>query len=154
VETPKVAGTIVPAPLIFLCSLVLGVVISFFFPAPIWPGIWVRLIGVLILVLGIWLAALALRTLSRHKTSSEPWKPTTKLVQDGPYRFSRNPIYLSFALMYLGLSCLLNSLPALIMLVPVLVVVDRTQILKEERYLEAVFSEEYRQYRSRVRRWI
>jgi protein-S-isoprenylcysteine O-methyltransferase Ste14 len=154
VETPKAAGAVVPAPLLFLGGLILGVVITFFFPTPIWPGIWVQLLGVLVLVLGIWLTVSAFRTLSRHKTSPEPWKPTAKLVQDGPYSFSRNPVYLSFALMYLGFSCVLNSLFALIIFVPVLVVVDRTQTRREERYLEAIFNEEYRRYKSKVRRWI
>ena len=153
-ETPKAAGAALPAPLTFLGGLILGVVIGFFFPEPIWSGIWIQLLGVLVLILGMCLTTSALRTLARHKTSAEPWKPTAELVQDGPYGFSRNPIYLSFALMYLGLSCIFNSLFALVMLVPVLIVVDRTQMPKEERYLEAVFDEEYRRYKSKVRRWI
>jgi protein-S-isoprenylcysteine O-methyltransferase Ste14 len=154
VQTPKAAGAVVPAPLLFLSGLILGVVINFFLPALIWPGIWVQLLGALVLVLATWLTVSALRTLARHKTSPEPWKPTAELVQDGPYSFSRNPIYLSFALMYLGFSCVFNSLFALIVFIPVLIVVDRTQMQREERYLETVFDEEYRRYKSRVRRWI
>jgi protein-S-isoprenylcysteine O-methyltransferase Ste14 len=153
-ETPEVAGSAVPPPVIFLGGLILGAVINFFFPTLIWPGIWVQLLGVLVLALGIGLIAWAFRTFARHKTPPGPWAPTVTLVQDGPYGFSRNPIYLSFALIYLGLSFLFNYLPALILFVPVMIVADRKQILREERYLEAKFKEEYRSYKSKVRRWI
>lgn len=71
-----------------------------------------------------------------------------------PYRFTRNPIYLSFAITYVGLAFVFNSLPALILLVPLIVGFDRTQILREERYLEGEFGEEYLRYKERVRRWI
>ncbi len=153
-ETPKAAGAVVPPPLFFLGGFILGVVINFFFATPIWPGILVQLLGVLVLVLGVWLLTSAFRTLARHKTRPDPWEPTAELVQDGPYSFSRNPIYLSFALMYLGFSCIFNSLFALIVFALVLIVVDRKQIQREERYLEAKFNEEYRRYKSKVRRWI
>lgn len=132
----------------------MGAVINFYFPTLIWPGIWIRVFGVLLLALGLGLGAWAFRTFVRHKTPPGPWAPTVELVQDGPYRFSRNPIYLSFALNYLGFSCIFNYLPALILFVPVVIVADRKQILREERYLEAKFNEEYRSYKSRVRRWI
>jgi protein-S-isoprenylcysteine O-methyltransferase Ste14 len=153
-EIPRAAGVGVPPPVVFLGGLILGGIVNFFFSTPIWPGIWVQLLGVMILVVGLSLFATTFRTLGRHKTSPEPWEPTTELVQDGPYRFSRNPMYLSFALMYLGLSCVFNSLPALVLFVPVMMVVDRRQILREERYLEVKFDGEYRDYTLRVRRWV
>jgi protein-S-isoprenylcysteine O-methyltransferase Ste14 len=107
-----------------------------------------------VLAFGIGLMAFANRTLVRHKTPINVVDPTTELVTDGPYNFSRNPIYLSFALIYLGATFILNSLPALIILVPVVIATDRNQILREERYLEAKFTEEYHRYKSKVRRWI
>jgi len=76
------------------------------------------------------------------------------LVQDGPYRFSRNPIYLSFALMYLGASLIVNSLLPLVVLVLMVVRWDRVQIPREERYLQERFGEEYNRYKAKVRRWI
>lgn len=132
----------------------MGAVINFFFPTPIWPSIWVRILGVFVLALGLGLGAWAFRTFARHKTPPGPRAPTVALVQDGPYGFSRNPIYLSFALMYLGFSCIFNYLPALILFVPVVILADRKQIQREERYLEAKFNEEYRSYKSKVRRWV
>ena len=132
----------------------MGVVINFFLPTPIWPGIWTQLFGTAPLVLGIWLFASGIGTLRRHKTPPEPWKPSVELVQDGPYRFTRNPIYVSFAAIYLGVSFIFNSSLALIMLIPVLVLFDRKQIPREERYLEEKFGEEYNRYKAKVRRWI
>ncbi len=153
-ETSKAAGAFFPPPFLFLSGFILGAIVGFFFPTPIWPDLWVRLLGVLVLALGLWLTTSAFRTLVRHKTSPDPMEPTTELVQDGPYSSSRNPIYLSFALLYLGLSCIFNSLLTLFVLLPILIVVDRKQIRSEERYLEAKFNEEYRRYKSKVRRWI
>ena len=83
-----------------------------------------------------------------------PWEPSVELVQDGPYRFSRNPIYLSFAMMYLGASFIFNSVILLVVLALVLVLFDRTQIPREERYLQEKFGEEYSRYRAKVRRWV
>jgi protein-S-isoprenylcysteine O-methyltransferase Ste14 len=153
-ETPEVAGSVVPPPVIFLVGFISGAVINFFLPTPIWPGIWVRILGALVLALGLGFGAWAFRTFARHKTPPGPWAATVALVQDGPYGFSRNPIYLSFALEYLGFSFIFNSVPSLILFVPVVIVADRKQILREERYLEGKFKEEYRIYKSKVRRWI
>ena len=73
---------------------------------------------------GLGLGAWSFRTFARHKTPPGPWAPTVALVQDGPYGFSRNPIYLSFALEYLGFSCIFNYLAARILFIPVVLVAD------------------------------
>jgi protein-S-isoprenylcysteine O-methyltransferase Ste14 len=83
-----------------------------------------------------------------------PWSPTSALVTDGPYRFSRNPVYLSFAIVYLGFSLLLNSAYILVMLLIVVGLFDRFQIPREERYLRGVFGKEFESYSARVRRWL
>ena len=80
-------------------------------------------------------------------------QPATSLVITGPFRFSRNPLYLSLTILFAGLSLVVNTLWGFIALVPVLVVLHFGVILREERYLEAKFGESYRQYRSQVRRW-
>jgi protein-S-isoprenylcysteine O-methyltransferase Ste14 len=84
--------------------------------APIWPGTVIRVIGILPLLLGVALSAWAGATFRRHVTALMPWTRATALVTDGPYGFSRNPIYLSFVLMYLGLSFIFDSAYVLIML--------------------------------------
>jgi protein-S-isoprenylcysteine O-methyltransferase Ste14 len=81
-------------------------------------------------------------------------RPTTAIVFTGPYRFTRNPMYLGLALLQAGLAMVTNSLWPLLTLAPVIVAVRRLVIDREERYLEAKFGEEYRAYKARVRRWV
>jgi protein-S-isoprenylcysteine O-methyltransferase Ste14 len=81
-------------------------------------------------------------------------RPTTSIVEGGPYRFTRNPMYLAMGLAYAGLALLLNNLWALALLPFVLLVIDRFVIRREERYLSAAFGDAYQSYCSRVRRWI
>ena len=75
-------------------------------------------------------------------------------MTDGIYRFSRNPMYVSLAVVYLGIACWVNSLWVLLLVVPVLVVVDQGIIKREEQYLKHKFGDEYLRYKSEVRRWI
>lgn len=91
------------------------------------------------------------------REASTPFRldePATKLVTDGPFRFSRNPGYLSFTMIYAGIACLRNSLWAVLLLSGVLVFVQRRVIGSEEAYLERIFGEEHRRYKGRVRRWL
>ena len=83
-----------------------------------------------------------------------PMKPTTALVTSGPYRVTRNPMYVGMAFLYAGLALSLGVIWALALLPAVLLMVDRLVIAREERYLEAKFGEEYRDYKRRVRRWL
>jgi protein-S-isoprenylcysteine O-methyltransferase Ste14 len=82
------------------------------------------------------------------------WMPTTALVTGGPYRISRNPIYLALTLVYLGLALAWGSLWPVVLLAPLLIVMRYGVIGREERYLEARFGDAYRAYRAAVRRWI
>ena len=79
---------------------------------------------------------------------------TSALITDGPYRFSRNPSYVSLTLLYVGLGIILNNAWALLLVIPVLLVMHFGVVLREERHLEAVFGDEYVRYKSTVRRWL
>jgi protein-S-isoprenylcysteine O-methyltransferase Ste14 len=153
-RTPKAAGAFTSVALIFLCGLVGGAVVNLFYPVPIWPGTWIRLVGLVPLAVGIWLLASARAAFKRHRTALMPWTPSAELVQDGPYRFTRNPVYLAFALMYLGAGFIFNSTYVLVMLAIIIVLFDFTQIPREERYLQEMFGEEFIRYEAKVRRWI
>lgn len=150
----EAAGASVPPPLVFFIGFILGSVISYIFPIRIFSVFWLQLLGLGPLVIGVSLLVSAGRAFARHKASFDPWEPTRELVMDGPYRFTRNPIYLSFTLIYLGASLVENSLVTLTILIPATILVDRKQILREERYLEKTFGKEYNRYRSKVRRWL
>ncbi|MBV8230410.1 MAG: isoprenylcysteine carboxylmethyltransferase family protein [Planctomycetaceae bacterium] len=100
------------------------------------------------MALDIW----AVATFRRLGTTPNPAGPTTALAVGGPYRFTRNPMYLGLVFLMAGLEFLANALWPLVLL-PV-VIVRRAVIDREERYLTAEFGEEYLRYKARVRRWL
>lgn len=141
-------------PLIYLVSLLVGALLELFWPAPFAPELPAMLAGI-----GLVIASLALFSLAagRFQAAGTPL-PTNRtpqrLVQDGPYRWSRNPIYLAMTLLHLGIALWVDSLWLLLTLAITLVVMVLGVIRREERYLAARFGEEYREYRARVRRWL
>ena len=104
----------------------------------------------------VWLALMlaAFATFGRAKTTPFPNRPASALVTSGPYRFTRNPMYLSLIALYIGLTLMLNSWWPLMMLPLVLVIIDRAVIAREERYLTDAFPADYPAYQRRVRRWL
>jgi protein-S-isoprenylcysteine O-methyltransferase Ste14 len=96
----------------------------------------------------------ALGGFQRAGTRAEPWKPSTAVVTTGVYRITRNPMYLAMALLYAAASLVLDSGISLCLLAPLLVLVRKGVIEREERYLEHKFGEDYRAYKRTVRRWI
>jgi protein-S-isoprenylcysteine O-methyltransferase Ste14 len=83
-----------------------------------------------------------------------PDKPVSKLIQEEPFRYSRNPIYVSDAMIYAGIAVLRNSLWAIVLLPLAMFAIQREVMGREERYLERIFGEEYLEYKARVRRWV
>jgi protein-S-isoprenylcysteine O-methyltransferase Ste14 len=111
--------------------------------------------GVVVLTV-LWLAldGVAMLSFRRAGTSMIPMNPTTSLVTSGPYRFTRNPMYLGMACLYVALALAFGLIWALILLPLVLLAVERLVIAKEEPYLERRFGDDYRGYKRRVRRWV
>ncbi|WP_396594542.1 methyltransferase family protein [Brevundimonas sp. R86498] len=149
-------GVIAPPPLIFLGFLLLGWGLGEFIGA---PGLGLadtlrRGLAVAGLLIGLGIEGWAAGLFRRARTAVQPWKPSTALVTTGVYGVTRNPIYLGFAITYLALATGLDSLVALTLLIPCLVVVDRFVIRREERYLQARFGADYDRYRKKVRRWL
>lgn len=149
-------GVVAPPPLIHLSFLLAGWGLGRLVDLPEIGGERsLRLIAAFVLIVfGLGLDLWSIGAFRKRGTAVQPWKPSTALVAEGPYRFSRNPIYVGFALTYAGLALALNSWPALALLVPCLIVVDRGVIAREERYLSAKFGAPYDAYRARVRRWL
>ena len=100
--------------------------------------------------LGLW----GVRAFHRAGTNVSPSRPTTALVTDGPFRYSRNPLYVAMTVIYLGMTLALGSWWPLAMLIPVLAMVHWRIVLREEQYLENRFGDNYRAYKVRVRRWV
>lgn len=151
---PDVAGVIAPPPLIYFLSLLIGLVFGFFIAYPFLPSLIAIPLGALLFVLGIALLTSGSRALAKAGTPVVPSEPTKTIVTSGPYRFTRNPLYLGFTLIYLGVTFGFNSTAALILLVPTLLVIERGVIHREERYLERKFGEQYTSYKKKVRRWV
>jgi protein-S-isoprenylcysteine O-methyltransferase Ste14 len=95
-----------------------------------------------------------IRTMRDADTTLDVNKPVSSLVQDGPFRYSRNPGYLSLAMIYSGIAILRNALWAILLLPLLVLLTQRELIAREERYLERTFGEEYLAYKRRVRRWV
>jgi len=152
-EREPVAGVVVPPPLLYALLLAAGLILNHQRPRPVLPEAIAAIAGPFLAAWGLIVipAVLAFR---RAGTSPRPWRPATALVTGGPYKISRNPMYLGFTLIYLGASVWANALWPLLALPVVLAVTDRGQIAREEAYLERRFGDEYRRYKARVRRWI
>jgi protein-S-isoprenylcysteine O-methyltransferase Ste14 len=124
-------------------------------PLALFPhSLLARLVGAGLVIVGLALSAAVVLHFRRAETPVRPLQETRRLVRSGPYRLSRNPDYLGQALVTGGLGLLLGSGWVLLMLVPALLLVRYRVITREERYLEEKFGEEYRRFRSHVRRWV
>ncbi len=111
-------------------------------------------VGSVACVGGVLLAGSALRAMQHAHTSVSLHQPTTALVTDGPYRYSRNPIYVGMALLYTGLALLGNALYPLVLLPLLLTALYQQVIRYEEHYLRHRFGQAYADYCARVRRWL
>lgn len=150
-ETP---GVPFPPPLAYAAGFGIGLVLEMLIGPGGLPG-WVRIAGaVLGLAAFVALDTSAMIRFNRAGTNPAPFKPTHALVTDGPYRVTRNPMYLGMACLYAAAAFAFDVLFAFAVLPLVLVVIDRLAIAREEPYLERLFGEQYRAYRARVRRWI
>ena len=147
-------GVITIPPFIYLFFLALGIALEFFFPFAILSGAVRYSVGFALIVVSFVLLRSVLGRFRAAGTNLDVRKPTTAIISDGPYRFSRNPAYLSMALLYAGIGIAADSVWIIGLLLPTLVVMHFGVIVREERYLEAKFGEEYLRYKRSVRRWI
>jgi protein-S-isoprenylcysteine O-methyltransferase Ste14 len=145
-----------PPPLVFLAGILVGVILrSVAFPlrVPIARTITITG-GVLIIALGIALVGSARLWHARTGQSPIPWKPTPALIFQGPYRFTRNPMYVGLTIIQLGLGVALNNLWIALFALPALLVVHFMAVLPEETYLAGKFGDPYRAYLRQVRRYL
>jgi protein-S-isoprenylcysteine O-methyltransferase Ste14 len=144
----------IPPPLIYVAGFVLGLALERFFPELVLPKIPSRVAAVLCIALGVTIAVWSVGLFHRERTSFVPIKPTTTLVIYGPYRFTRNPMYLGLVCVYLGIALWFGIFWALILLPAVMALIQRYVIIREEQYLERKFGGAYLKYKADVRRWI
>ena len=147
-------GVIAPPPLIFLSGILIGGWIAFLYPSRFLPDLVGYVLGGVLSAAGLGIIFIARSKMSKAKTNIEPWKPTTAILSDGIYGMSRNPVYVAMIVIYFGLAALFNSLWILLPLVFVVLAIHYGVVLREEKYLERKFGEEYLKYKRRVRRWV
>ena len=145
-----------PPPLVFLGGLLLGVLCHFLVaPAPVPVGRPVSILaGVVVLVAGVSLVASARMLFTRTGQSPIPWKPSPALILNGPYRFTRNPMYVGVTLVEIGLGLAFNNLWISLFALPALLTVHMIAVLPEERYLSEKFGDSYRTYLAGTRRYL
>lgn len=146
-------GVVAPPPVIYFFGGGIGWLVDQALPWPIlphparWLGAGLGLIAILWALWAVW----AMRSAGTH---IDPSRPALHLVRSGPFRWTRNPIYLALSASLLAFALATNNGWAALMMVPVILVMQRGVIRREERYLEAKFGEQYRQYLTEVRRWL
>ena len=150
------ANVRIPPPLLYAGALILGLVIGWILHIEGWQSY--RTLGLYaggtLALLGLFLMLLAGGMFRRAGTSVRPWEASSTLVTEGPYRKTRNPMYVGMTLIYIGLAIALHSIIALVLMIVVGIVMQTHVVAREERYLESRFGDDYRAYRQRVRRWL
>ncbi len=152
----KSPGVHFPPPLLYVLGFALAWLLHRRWPLPLVQERSTLTVtgGWLLITAGLVLLAAGLITFVRHRTGIYPNQPAKMIVQSGPYRFTRNPMYLALTMSYLGIALLTNLLWALLLLPFVMLVLQVAVIQREERYLQEAFGTAYQEYCQRVRRWL
>jgi protein-S-isoprenylcysteine O-methyltransferase Ste14 len=154
-DTAETADVMIRPPIAWAVAVLAGLALDWLMPLAFIPGaIPAGWLGVLVFALALALFAWAIATMTRAGSSVPTGRPTTTIVDTGPYRFTRSPIYLSMLVGLIGLAIAVNSLWLLLTLVPFALVIRYGVVAREEAYLERKFGDLYRRYRARVRRWL
>lgn len=143
-----------PPPALYGSAILLGWLFNFLVPVGLPSNSWIMGVGLAGVALGLSIIGWSAFEFRRHKTTILPHRASSRIIQSGPFRFSRNPIYLAFAIIQINAALLLNSL-WILLLVPVCIVITNVFVIaKEEAFLTQAFGEEYIVFMQRVRRWI
>jgi protein-S-isoprenylcysteine O-methyltransferase Ste14 len=147
-------GVIAFPPMIWLVNAVISVLVHLFIRLPIISYSVCLACGIVLIILAPTLAVSALVKMKAAGTNVHPSEPALALVSGGPFRFTRNPMYLALCLVQVALGFFLNDWITLLFVVPLVLTFHYGVVLREERYLSAKFGEPYLQYKREVRRWI
>ena len=154
-DTADTAQVIIHPPIAWGLAVIAGLALNWLVPLPFLPAdLPVGWLGAMVFVLALALGVSAVITIIRAGSNVPTNRPTTTIVESGPYRFTRNPIYLGMFLGQIGLAIAFDNLWLLMMLVPFALVIRYGVVAREEAYLERKFGDVYRGYCSRVRRWL
>lgn len=142
-----------PPPLMLLSCLAVGGILHFFYPVPFVSENF-QIFGYVLIVAGLGIILFSASQFKKHHTNIEPWKTTSNIITTGIYSKTRNPIYLSFLIIHLGVAIAANSFWILALILVLFFLLTKFVIRKEEKYLEEKFDREYLSYKQNTRRWI
>ena len=152
-DPSDIPGVLIRPPLLFLGLAILAIALGLLWPMPLMPASMQIMGGAILIVMAASLMGAAIPRFKRAGTHVATWKPSSALVTSGPYRLTRNPIYVAFLLAFLGLACALDNIWFAVLWPVLAVVLDLGVVRREERYLESRFGDSYRTYCRNVRRW-
>ncbi len=148
------SGVVVPPPLIYVAFFLVGLGFQRYVPMARLPVGIGRVLGAVLVLSWLVLTTWSFRRFWASGTSVVPIRPTTALVTEGPYRLTRNPMYLGLLLLYIGVACWFGLVWPLLLAPVVVWVMGVSVIGREERYLTRKFGDEYQRYQEHVRRWL
>jgi protein-S-isoprenylcysteine O-methyltransferase Ste14 len=143
-----------PPPLLYAFAVIGGDLLNRRWPLPVGHGVFIKALASALTFASLALAVSSIGNFRRSRTSIVPVRPATALVIAGPYRFTRNPMYVAMAALTVALALFLDTWWVIVLLVPVLLVVRLFVIAPEEQYLRRRFGADYIAYMRRVRRWV
>ena len=151
---PDNPGVRIPPPLFYAAAVIGGWALNRRIPLPVSSATPVRALSWIFVLMWAALTAASIGLFRRSRTSMLPVRPAANLVIRGPYRITRNPMYVGLAFLTIGLGLFINSWWPIILLVPTVVVVQQFVIVREENYLRRRFGGQYDAYTKQVRRWL
>ena len=153
-DQPDRAGVVFPPPLLMLVAFGVTASLHRLWPLPVTPRMLAVAFGAFFSAIGIGIAAWGRITLVKAGTNVNPYKPTTSVVGGGPFRFTRNPLYVGLQSLFIGLSFFVGTWWGFVVLLPAFLILHYGVVLREEAYLEHKFGEAYLAYKRTVRRWL
>lgn len=154
-DTTATANVVILPPIAWAIAFAAGLAADWLYPLPFLPAsLPYHWIGAAIVLAAGSLAIWAERTIAAAGSAVRPTRPTTAIVTGGPFRFSRNPIYLGIFLGQGGFAVAFDTLWMLVTLVPLYLVIRHGVVAREEAYLRRTFPGVYDDYQTRVRRWL
>ncbi len=147
-------GVKLAPPIVFIGLGLIGVGMEYVIPLSIGIDSPASYLGIGVVIVSITSIGFLFKLFKRYETEIEPWKTTSKIITTGPYKYSRNPVYIFGCGVPIGLDIAFNTYWALFAFIPALIIVYYTAVKKEEKYLGTKFVQEYLDYKAKVRRWL
>ena len=147
-------GIRIPPPVFYVAGLAIGLGLDYLWPTPFLSKFVRYAIGSALVLVSVLIIVPVLVRFRRTRTPFDVRKAASALITDGPYRFSRNPSYVSLTLLYLGIGIVLNNVWIIALAVAVVLVIDLWVVRREEQHLAAKYGQQYQRYKAAVRRWL